>query len=91
MADKKRYLVHVAETRHFEFEVWAADSNAAEEMASQIWTKAATTGQWELPDTDTEYTVAERMTEAELLKALEPLTDTATVTPRQRADGDDNG
>lgn len=59
MTEKKRFLIHVAETRHFEFEVHAESQTEAESIGQQIWRKAPTTGQWELPDTDTNYDAAE--------------------------------
>lgn len=55
MAEKKPFRFHVAETRHFEFEVWARNESEAREMGIDIWRDAATTGQWELPDQETEY------------------------------------
>lgn len=55
MAEKFRYNIHIEETRHFSFEVWAESKIAALEECQRIWREAPTTGQWELPDTDTSY------------------------------------
>jgi hypothetical protein len=54
---KKPFTFHVAETRHFEFEVWAADKDSAREAGRKIWREAPTTGQWELAQEETEYSV----------------------------------
>lgn len=59
MADKKRFMMQVSETRHFEFEVWAESQTEAEGIGQQIWRNAPTTGQWELPDTETDYHAVE--------------------------------
>lgn len=59
---KKPFIFHIAETRHFEFEVWAASESEAREMGRDIWRDAPTTGQWELPDEETEYTVTTKET-----------------------------
>lgn len=59
MPAKKPFIVHVAETRHFEFEVWATSREDAESSGQAIWRAAPTTGQWELPDEETEYRVTE--------------------------------
>lgn len=55
MTEKQAFRIHIEETRHFQFEVWAETRAAALEQAQQIWREAPTTGQWELPDTDTNY------------------------------------
>jgi hypothetical protein len=55
MTDKTAYVIHIAETRHFEFTVWADDKDAALDMGREIWREAPTTGQWEIPDTETDY------------------------------------
>jgi hypothetical protein len=52
------FTVHVAETSHFEFEVWAISEEDAREKAQDRWRAAPTTGQWELPDTETDYSVS---------------------------------
>lgn len=54
---KKPFTFHVAETRHFEFEVWATDEEAARDFGRKIWREAATTGQWELAQEETDYSV----------------------------------
>lgn len=59
MAEKKRFMMQVSETRHFEFEVLAESQTEAESIGQQIWRHAPTTGQWELPDTETDYHAAE--------------------------------
>ncbi len=56
---KKPFMIHVAETRHYEFEIWADDEDAARERGQSIWRDAPTVGQWELPDDETEYEVRE--------------------------------
>lgn len=53
MSKKKRFIVHVEETRHYEFEVWAEDADQAREMGHPIWATADTVGEWELPDQET--------------------------------------
>jgi hypothetical protein len=58
LSDKRPYTIHIEETRHFEFEVWADTKSAALEEAQRIWREAPTTGQWELPDTATDYRAA---------------------------------
>lgn len=55
MSTKQEFVFHIAETRHFEFKVWAESEEAAREAGQEIWRNAATVGQWELPDTETEY------------------------------------
>lgn len=52
---KQKYVFHVAETRHFEFEIWADDDEKARDYGREIWREATVTGHWELPDTETEY------------------------------------
>lgn len=59
MAEKKRFVMQIAETRHFEFEVWATSQTEAESVGLRIWREAPTTGQWELPGTETDYHAAE--------------------------------
>lgn len=58
MSDKKPFQMHVTETRHFEFEVWAANESEAFEKGRDIWIDAPTTGEWELSQTETEYVVS---------------------------------
>ena len=55
MSVRKPFIVHVEEVRHFQFEVWATDADEARDGGVRIWRKADTTGQWELPDTETRY------------------------------------
>lgn len=62
-ADKKPFTFHVAETRHFEFEIWAKDANEAREKGMDMWRDAAAVGQWELPDQETEYEAREHIPE----------------------------
>ena len=58
MSDKP-FKMHVTLTRHYEFEVWAADKDAAFDKGTLIWRDAPTVGQWELPDEQTEYEITE--------------------------------
>lgn len=55
-----KFLIHVTETRHFEFEVEAADKDAAFENGRDKWIAAPTTGQWELAQQETDYEVRPR-------------------------------
>lgn len=55
-----KFLIHITETRHFEFEVEAADKDAAFEKGRDEWIKAPTTGQWELAQQETDYVVRPR-------------------------------
>jgi hypothetical protein len=55
MGNKRPFIVHIEETRHFNLEVWAETRNAAILEGQKIWREAPTTGQWELPDTETNY------------------------------------
>lgn len=58
-SEQKPFTFHVAETRHYEFQVWGIDEADVQERGQQIWREAATTGQWELPDEETEYRVTD--------------------------------
>jgi hypothetical protein len=57
MAEKKQFAIHIVETNHFELTVWASDKDEARASAQKIWREAPTIGQWELPETETEYLV----------------------------------
>lgn len=49
-----KFTIHVAETRHFEFEVEAADEEAARDAGWKEWRDAPEVGGYELPDQETE-------------------------------------
>ena len=62
MSKRKRFTFHIEEKRHFEFEVFAENEKEAGEMGIKIWADAATTGQWELSDIETEYFISANST-----------------------------
>ena len=73
MSKKRTFTAHFIRTRYYEFTVYAADEEAARDLAWKVWKEAATVGQWEVADNDTELSVDQKKRSTTRPRAGEPL------------------